>query len=784
MSFFGLTPTGSPRSISSSVIPPTLPPTRDVNTFSELLNAFHEGRKITSKLSIEDRDLAEPSSDNPVELTHSIVLKIIKDFNLNGLANAEKEAELAAATELLTLAKNQVQQNSHLNDSIIQLAQKTLQQMGRHGLSMNHTRPEPVKPTKADAKEARRRLNTASRLLSSKLGVSTTETMPSPVRRLFTHLPPSPLPNPEEQSTISSQFQKLKAIILGQKVRKHIILPKQILPALRSKFPNTLFSKEDLKNLSKIISRESIQLFQEHIVRNGRAKTISAKIPYSFTIPSDVTFDEATGTYKKIHELSPTKNTLIRLPCDIQITMQGHKNRLRVQLLPSRKYEIQENKGAYKTLFHSVKLYIPFTRLESSTHSLKLRTITYSPYLIFRPNSHLDQEDIQKIKKGYIKHQEAFLAAQNECSLPFSPYTKISVAPRLLSTTSNEWEQPLYNGDLNDAVELGRFFVDPQTQESRTTKELRFNDKLNIARNLIATLAFLHERDLVHHDVKPKNILLKVDKSSELVEGYLTDFDFSETADHRHLSSSYHYWDSLGNLGYYTKEGDIYGYAMTLGETFFPNFFLTFSRHPEYLLNETKYHNYLSGALWNTVRQVIPSLAKQDFLDTYNKALEKSSQENLIKDLLNDPNLTFHSSKIKHDLLRNLKAQQKILQIIRRVIQADQKRKPHLDISKFLFETLLPKLPEEIHSNIETIAKQQANDSKSLLSFTLTLLAGLPDIKDQLSKDDCGILSGLLSRKLVHNQAALETLRTDITTYGDFPTAANLFDSINTICDP
>jgi serine/threonine protein kinase len=780
MSFSEFTPIESPRSISSSVLSS---PSGNTNTFSKLLEAFYNGRKITPELSIEDHDLAELSPNNPVELTHSIILKVIKDFNLNGLANVEKKEELAAATELLTLTQNRIEKSNVFNKSIIQLANKTLKRMERYGSRNNYTRSVPLKPTKADAKEARKRLHKASRLLSSKLVVSTAEKKQSPVRRLFALPPPSPTPTTEEQSTISSQFQKLKAIIIGQKVRKHIILPKQILPALRSQFPRNIFSEEDLTKLAKIISRESIQLFQELVVRNGRAKTISAKIPYSFSIPANVTFDEATGMYKKIHKLAPARNTLIHLPCDIQITMQEHKNRLRVQLLPSSKYMIRESKGAYKTLFHSTKLYISLAKPELSIHSLKLRSITYSPYLIFRPNTHLEQEDIQKVRKGYIQHQNAFDAAQNEASLPFSPYTRISVAPRLLSSTLNEWEQPLYNGDLNDAVELGRVPIEPQNQESSETKELRFSDKLNIARNLISTLAFLHERGQVHHDVKPKNILLKVDKSSEQIEGYLTDFDFSETADHRYLSSSYHYWDTLGNLGYYTKEGDIYGYAMTLGETFFPNFFLTFSRHPEAILDETNYNNYLSEALWNTVQQVIPSLVKQDFLSIYKKALQKSSQENLMKNLLDDPNLTFLSIEIKEDLLKKFKTQQKILQTIRRVIAADQQRKPHLDISRFLFETLLPKLPEEIRSNIEAIARQQASDTKGLLNFTLTLLAGHPDIKDQLSKEDgCSILSGLLSRKLEHNHAALETLRTDTATYGDFPTATDLFDSIHTIC--
>lgn len=118
-----------------------------------------------------------------------------------------------------------------------------------------------------------------------------------------------------------------------------------------------------------------------------------------------------------------------------------------------------------------------------------------------------------------------------------------------------EMEEELYAGDLY-----------------QLNSHLTLHQKLQVLLDVGKTLVKLHQNTFIHRDVKGPNIL--VDTTGLRAKGVLSDFDIS--CSECQISSSrnpYLFWDSATRRGHVTRAADIYGFAATIGASFFGNEF-------------------------------------------------------------------------------------------------------------------------------------------------------------------------------------------------------------------
>ena len=148
------------------------------------------------------------------------------------------------------------------------------------------------------------------------------------------------------------------------------------------------------------------------------------------------------------------------------------------------------------------------------------------------------------------------------------------LAPQASDSNLNkalEATQDWYNGSLDEAIKKGTLVLD---FNSPSKKALELLDYLTVFLDVAYFLSNMHAEGFVHRDVKPLNILIKIvqkkgekaTKDKDLVQGFLTDFDFlQKVGDQSGSNNSYPYWDSLSReFEFATPFIDCYGFAISL----------------------------------------------------------------------------------------------------------------------------------------------------------------------------------------------------------------------------
>lgn len=102
---------------------------------------------------------------------------------------------------------------------------------------------------------------------------------------------------------------------------------------------------------------------------------------------------------------------------------------------------------------------------------------------------------------------------------------------------------------------------------TKIQKNLAPWDGILLLHDVAETLSEFHRLGIIHRDVKGPNIL--VDIQDDHAEGYLADFDLLMAPGKSDITNAYHYWDSATRKGNASKAADIYGFAMTMGDTLF-----------------------------------------------------------------------------------------------------------------------------------------------------------------------------------------------------------------------
>ncbi len=84
-------------------------------------------------------------------------------------------------------------------------------------------------------------------------------------------------------------------------------------------------------------------------------------------------------------------------------------------------------------------------------------------------------------------------------------------------------------GNLSKLIKLnGVSYEEEHEKGKELQKELSFEDKENIAINILKGLSFLHKNNRIHRDLKPSNILIHYDEQRRLITPLITDFGLSK----------------------------------------------------------------------------------------------------------------------------------------------------------------------------------------------------------------------------------------------------------------
>jgi serine/threonine protein kinase len=98
---------------------------------------------------------------------------------------------------------------------------------------------------------------------------------------------------------------------------------------------------------------------------------------------------------------------------------------------------------------------------------------------------------------------------------------------------------------------------------STTIRRVSYHELINAIADVAETLQVLHDKEIVHGDVKPANILTSFNPQGRLV-GWLTDYGYSGWSDIRNVSSNnYPYWSPCAREGIMTFTNDCYGLAVS-----------------------------------------------------------------------------------------------------------------------------------------------------------------------------------------------------------------------------
>lgn len=356
---------------------------------------------------------------------------------------------------------------------------------------------------------------------------------------------------------------KLKAVYKGWKARQRVVLPNQILPFLKKHLLGK-YDDAQLLNITRALCRE-INVFsaQPHLYK-GTSLRLNKLKPnlHDFPVFSD-------NQWK-------SKETLkLNFDCWIEMSQNGKK--ISLLIIPP---DEQLGSGSYQIVNKAQQFELSL-RLQNP----KERPLTYLPKVLKQPNTkRTDPENQHKvipktpqeqiddnntILAGLTIHQKLLDEFKN------NPNVKLVGIPRQLNSASNghlqknlESEQEWYNADLFAA---SRHKGIPLTLEKNPPmRPFTIKDKFNVCLQVAASLENMHSKGYIHRDIKPPNILLKLN-AKDVVEGYISDFDLT-TRQGKGISSNYQYWDLCGRDGWVTPFSDCYGLILTLGEILSPSF--------------------------------------------------------------------------------------------------------------------------------------------------------------------------------------------------------------------
>ena len=361
-----------------------------------------------------------------------------------------------------------------------------------------------------------------------------------------------------------------------------VVFPEQFLPFLsRDSSNDTISLQEVARCLCREVNKMAANL-EKYAGRSRRLARCSKK--YSFSIDGE----------KKLIRIYN-----LNFDCWLEMSQDGKT----VQLLIIPPTPVAQ--GAFKIIYPAHQLTIALNANKNA--------VSHQMHILIRPNEtnqvttkERNEEVIcwgiqaQQVIQSLLKGRIIFLSPLPRKRLPSANPFKIG---------PSEWEREWLNCAFDYVI--NHSCVPFDLLETKR-KHVSIFDKLKILGDVALTLFYFHQIGFVHKDVKPGNILVKLDDQQNPI-GFLMDFDLLSKIGYEGKSGNYCYWDKCANEGWVTPFCDVYGMAMILGLTVIPNFNPIFQKKLESLKNSEERTKLLNQIVVSYIKEIFQN--KEDSLN-------------------------------------------------------------------------------------------------------------------------------------------------------------------------
>lgn len=377
------------------------------------------------------------------------------------------------------------------------------------------------------------------------------------------------IPFNEKTSPKNIAATKIQSAFRGRRTRQAVVLPQQIIPFLCEHLVDNSRATDLARGLCREINEMALNP-QKYKGKSIRLEKVL--LAYRFPI---------------IDRTKWTGSEEIQLNFDCWLEMAPDGKKIKIVMIPEKNSKLGE--GTYKVVHQAQVFEIPLRLKDgggrdfryTSKINFKVKGEDFSKQIDMKFNIlsglAIQREILEKVKGAKI------------ASLPEDHL------PHLDSKVENfEMEQEWYNADLHQAIVSSIVPLDFKGNVYR----LSVLDKLQVLTDTALSLELIHKAGFVHRDVKPDNILIKIDEDN-FIEGFLADFDLACKIGFSNLQADYQFWDKCSKNGLVTPFSDVYGLGMTLGELIIPGFKSSILFNPHVLLDSDSKNKFLNSLVQN-----------------------------------------------------------------------------------------------------------------------------------------------------------------------------------------
>jgi len=340
----------------------------------------------------------------------------------------------------------------------------------------------------------------------------------------------------------TKKAEKIQALYRGKKVRDKIVLPRQLRPLLGPA------SNPKLDQIAVAICQEIETMVSDPQKFQGK----------SLRFDSSKCFVFAHYDKSKNYQFVDSLRHHLEVVCWLEMSSDGKEINL---LLSTANKEAELGQGTYCIVYRAENYEIPL-KVEN-----KVRNIKNSPQVLRHLIGKNNQELIDKGISFQVKAEQ--IEGAKVASSPQGRLQGVDAADSL-SSASFEKKQRRYNSDLWETFLKMEIPLDFSAHPKM--HKIEMSDLLNICHDLASTLEAMHQQNILHNDIMPRNVFLHVTPQGK-VEGFLADFDFAiEKGKLGKLVAVYEYWDLCRQHQCSTPFTDCYGAVMTLGVSVLPSF--------------------------------------------------------------------------------------------------------------------------------------------------------------------------------------------------------------------